>query len=114
MQSDTIVAVALSSASFAWYGLNCFLSRRMATEFERYWLARLRRITGTMQIAASLGMVAGAADARFRPLLTLSAAGLAALMFLAVLVRLRIRDPWTTALPAFGCLCLNRYTAASA
>jgi len=114
MQSDVIVAVALSSASFALYGLSCLLSRRTVTEFERFRLARRRRIIGTLQIAASLGLVAGAADARLRPLLTLSAAGLAAMMFVAVLVRLRIRDPWATALPAFGFLCLNLYIAASA
>lgn len=114
MQTATVVAVALSSASFAWFGLSCFLSPKVVTEFARYRLARFRPITGALQIAASLGLVAGIADARFRPLLTLSAAGLAAMMFVALLVRLRIRDPWTSALPAFGLLGLNLYIVARA
>ena len=114
MQTETLIAVALSSVSFAAYGLSCFLSRRMVPEFERYRLGRLRRTIGTLQIAGSLGLVVGAADVRLRPLLLVSAAGLAAMMFLALLVRLRIRDRWTTALPALGFLCLNLYIAYAA
>lgn len=114
MQSGTLVAVVLSSAAFAWFGLTCFLSRKAVTEFARYRLAGLRGITGVAQIAASAGLMVGAADDRLRPLLTLSAVGLAAMMFVALLVRLRIRDPWMAALPAFGLLCLNLYIAVSA
>jgi hypothetical protein len=120
MQSDTTVttftmlAVALSSVAFSGHGLSCFLSRRVATEFERYGVARLRPLVGSAQIAASVGLVAGVVDGRLRPLLILSAAGLAAMMVGAVLVRLRIRDPWTSALPALGFFCLNLYIATSA
>lgn len=114
MQTGTTIAVALSSASFASYGLSCLLSSRMVREFERYGLGRFRTITGVLQIAASLGLVAGAILPRLRLLIVLSAAGLAAMMFLAVLVRLRIRDPWPAALPAFGFFCLNLYIAAAA
>lgn len=113
VQPATMVAIAVSSASFAAYGLSCFVSRQVVTEFERYRLASHRKMIGTLQIAASLGMVAGATAERFRPFLTLSAAGLAAMMFLALLVRLRIRDPWTAALPALGFLCLNLYIIAA-
>ena len=114
MQSRLLVAVVLSSASFAWFGLGCFLSRRVMAEFARYGIARLRRPVGALQIAASLALAAGAIDARFRPLLIAAAAGLAAMMCVALLVRRRIRDPWATTLPAIGFLCLNLYIAASA
>lgn len=100
------IALAISSASFAWYGSACFLSKRLAQEFVRYGLARCRRLTGALQIAASAGLVAGL---MFRPVLLLSAGGLAAMMFLAVLTRLKIRDPLYAAIPAFALFVLNLF-----
>ncbi len=106
MQLATTIATVISSLSFAIYGAGCFLSREMAVEFERYRLGSMRPVIGALQIAASVGLLAGLA---FPPLLALSAGGLAAMMLLAVLVRVRIRDPWYAALPALGFLALNLY-----
>ena len=39
---------------------------------------------------------------------------LAALMFAALAVRARARDPWLSALPAFGLMCLNLWILADA
>ena len=97
MQLATIAALAISSASFAFYGMGCLISEQMVPEFERYRLGKFRTITGVLQVAASIGLIAGYF---YRPLLLVSAGGLATMMFLAVLVRLRIRDPLYMAIPA--------------
>ena len=97
MQLATTVALAMSSASFAFYGMSCLVSDQMVPEFERYQLGKFRTITGVLQVAASVGLIAGYF---YRPLLLVSATGLATMMFLAVLVRLRIRDPLYMAIPA--------------
>lgn len=46
--------------------------------------------------------------------LLLSAGGLAAMMVLGVLVRLRIRDPLVAAIPAFACFVLTLYIVVAA
>ena len=104
-------ALCLSIVAFAWYGASCFWSETIATEFTRYGLARLRKLTGTLQLAASLGLLFGFFS---HPLLLLSAGGLTVMMFLAVLTRLKIRDPLYAAIPAFILFALNLYLVISA
>ncbi len=105
------IAQALSIAAFAWYGMGCFVSAHMVAEFDRYRLARFRTLTGALQVAGSLGLLAGYYS---RPLLLLSAGGLSAMMLLGVLVRFRIRDPLVAALPAFAFCVLNLYIVIAA
>ena len=78
----------------------------MVAEFNRYGLARLRLVTGLLQLAGSLGLVAGF---YFPSFLLLSSGGLALMMFLGFLVRIRIRDPLLEALPALIFFGLNLY-----
>lgn len=106
MQLATTAALVISSASFAWYGIGCLVSEQMVPEFERYRLGKYRIITGALQVAASLGLIAGYF---YRPLLLVSATGLATMMFLAVLVRLRIRDPLYLAIPALVLGSINAF-----
>jgi len=97
--------------SFGWYGLSCWRSNRMVLEFERYGMARWRRLTGALQLLASLGLSAG----YFYPMLLFAAAaGLSGMMFFAVLVRWRIRDSLVATLPALIFLGLNLWLAATA
>lgn len=107
MQLITTIAVGISSASFAWYGLSCLVSRKMVPEFERYRLGRVRLLTGSLQVAASVGLALGYLFSR--PLLLVSAGGLATMMLLAVIVRLRIRDPLYAAIPALALFCINLF-----
>jgi uncharacterized membrane protein YphA (DoxX/SURF4 family) len=100
------IARILSVMFFASYGISCFSSNRMRLEFERYQVPQMRRLTGVLQIAGALGIVAGF---WFRPLLALSAGGLTLMMLYAVLTRFRIRDPLYAALPAFSLASLNAY-----
>ncbi len=106
MQAFLNAAEGLSIISFAWYGLGCFFSPKMVDEFERYRIGRLRILTGTLQTAGSLGLLLGHF---YRPLLLLSAAGLAVMMLFAVITRFRIRDPLFAAIPAFSLLVLNTF-----
>lgn len=99
-----MVAQSLVIVAFAWYGASALLSERMVAEFERYGLARLRVLTATLQLAGSVGLLAGF---RYRPLMLLSAGGFAAMMALAVLVRIRIRDPIPAIVPALVLLGLD-------
>ena len=111
MQLATTIAVGISSAAFAWYGASCFVSRATAAEFERYRLPRYRVLTGALQLSGGVGLLVGL---RYRPLLQLSAAGLAAMMFLGVLVHVRIRDPGQAAIPALALLGLNLFITVAA
>ena len=104
--SIALIAQGLSAVSFGAYGISCFFSRRMQTEFERYRVPRLLRLTGALQVAGALGIVAGH---WYRPVLILSASGLMLMMMYAVYIRFRIRDPLYAALPAFSYVLLNAY-----
>ena len=106
MQLAAVLAQGLSIVAFTWYGTSALVSGKMEVEFERYGLARLRVLTAALQIAGSLGLLAGFL---FRPLLLLSATGFTAMMLLAVLVRIKIRDPIHMMIPAFVLMCLNLF-----
>lgn len=98
------LAQDISIVLFALYGISCFVSRRTAAEFERYGLPHLRVLTGVLQVAGSLGLIVGHF---YPPLLVLAAGGLAAMMFIAMLTRFKIRDPLYLAIPSFSLCILN-------
>ena len=106
MQLTTILAQGLSILAFGWYGTITLVSGNMVPEFERYGLGRLRVFTALLQIAGSLTLLAGFV---LRPLLLLGAVGFTVMMLLAVLVRIRIRDPIYMMIPAFALMCLNLF-----
>lgn len=106
MQLSITIAAALSSVSFLLYGASLFGSRAMVAEFERYHLAPYRTLTGALEMAAGAGLLAGLF---FRPLLLLSAGGLAGMMLGATVVRLRVGDRLVSAIPAVLLLCLNLF-----
>ena len=108
MQLISAIAQGISIIAFAWYGTFSLRSPIMVAEFERYGMAHLRVLTGTLQILGSVGLLVGYF---YRPLLVLSAGGFAAMMLMAVLVRIRIRDPISAMVPAFVLLCLNLFLA---
>jgi uncharacterized membrane protein AbrB (regulator of aidB expression) len=105
------IARVISVVSFAAYGIGCFSSNEMRLEFERYKVPQLRQLTGALQIAGALGIVAGY---WFRPLLALSAGSLTLMMTYAVITRFKIHDPLFAALPAFSLALLNAYIVLTA
>ena len=106
MQASITIAAVLSSVAFLLYGASLFGARAMVAEFERYRLAPYRTLVGALEMAAGAGLLAGL---RFRPLLLLSAGGLAAMMLGGVVVRLRVGDPLVSAIPAVLLLGLNLF-----
>jgi len=100
-------AEALSALIFGWYGMTCFFSQHMIDEFARWELPYLRKPTGVMQVSASLGLILG--HFYFRELMLLSAGGLAAMMFCALLARIRIKDEPLLVVPAFTLMMMNLF-----
>jgi hypothetical protein len=100
------IAQAISIVLFAWYGVSCFLSRRMVSEFEHWRVAELRVLTGSLQILGSIGLIVGYVN---RFILLFSATGLSVMMILAVITRIRIRDPLYASIPALTLCVLNLY-----
>jgi hypothetical protein len=78
----------------------------MKDEFKRYGLEKFAFLTSTLQILGASGLIVGL---KFQQILTLSSGGLALLMFLGVMVRLKIKDGFWKSLPAFLYFLLNTY-----
>jgi len=98
----------LSALSFLAYGIGCFTSRHLQREFVRFGLSPLRKLIGLLQICGSLGLLAGF---RFPLLGQTAAGGLALMMLLAILVRIKIRDNFLKTTPAILYFAVNGYLA---
>ena len=98
------IMVILSSLSFLFYGAHCLKSSHMEQEFRRYGLEKFRILTGTLEILGGLGLLIGLA---YKPILQLSSLGLAFMMLLALIVRLKIKDSLIQILPALILLLVN-------
>jgi len=100
-----VILILLSSLTFIFYGVLCLLTDHMKAEFIRYGLPQFRKLTGTLELLGGLGLISG--HYFFPPLLLFSASGLALLMFLGVIVRLKTKDPIFEVLPAFVLMLIN-------
>jgi len=95
-----------SGTSFLFFGIGCFVSAHLKTEFIRYRLPQFRALTGVLQILGALGIGIGF----WWPVLQLlSTLGLTLLMLLGFSVRLKIRDTFLQSFPAFFYFILNLY-----
>jgi len=79
----------------------------MKAEFKRFQLERLGLLVIVLEILGALGLLVGFWF--YTPLLLLSSGGLAVLMFLALIVRLRLKDSLWVSLPALFFMLLNVY-----
>lgn len=107
----TLIPRGISAIAFAWYGVTLLGKQTMVPEFENYGMARLRTLTGVLQLAGSAGLMLGG---WYRPLLLLSAAGLALMMVVAVVVRVRCGDKIAAMVPAAALCALNSYIVVTA
>jgi len=98
-----------SIGAFLIYGFLCLGGRSMVAEFERFGLARFRILTASLEVLGAVGLLASYAIPLLAPI---AAGGLALLMFLGVLTRLRVRDSLVVTLPALSLLLINAYIAA--
>ena len=101
-----LVLILFSALSFLGYGLACFFSSDLRREFDRYRLPSQRTLVGTLQLAAAIGLVAGL----HQPWIGHAASGgLALMMLVAVVVRIKIKDTLLQTTPALLYLALNAY-----
>jgi len=101
-----IFCVLFSSISFAGYSISYFISPNMKKEFERFNLKNLGLFVIILEIVGAIGLVVGLF---FKPLLLLSSGGLAILMFLGLITRIKSKDSFLVSLPALFFMILNAY-----
>ncbi|MGK0379173.1 MAG: hypothetical protein ACJA1Z_002997 [Patiriisocius sp.] len=108
---NAITIVTLFSAlSFLFYGLSCLTSKRMTLEFERFGLSKQQQtLTGIFQLIGGAGLAIGYYQSLI--LTAISASGLALLMLLGFLVRLKIKDSVVLSAPSLMYALLNLYLA---
>ena len=100
------IGTFLSIALFLYYGAACLFAEGMVEEFERFGLARLRRLTGMLELLGATGLAVG----YLIPVVTLiSATGLTLLMALGVVTRIRVRDSFIEIVPAAALGLINLY-----
>ena len=98
--------ILFSALSFLFYGLGCFTSRHLKNEFVRFGFSRQRQLIGLLQICGALGLIGGF----WCPVLgQAGAAGLALMMLVGILVRIKIRDSLLKTMPAVLYCVLNTY-----
>ncbi|MCC5816724.1 MAG: DoxX family protein [Leptospira sp.] len=100
------ILISISSISFFVYGMSYFFTQGMKSEFKRFGLEKFGMLTAILEICGSIGLIVGL---WIFPLLVFSSAGLATLMFLGVIVRVKVRDSFLVSFPAFFFMILNSY-----
>ena len=103
----TLIVRVLSALVFVGFGVASLVSPAVELEFERYGVPRMRVLTGVLEVAGGLGLLFGPTP-RW---VAAAAAGLCALMVGALVVRVRIEDPWYALLPAAVLLVANAWLA---
>lgn len=99
-----LAAVLISAVLFLIYGLLCLFSNGMEAEFERYGLSRFRRPTGAFEVLGGVGLLVGLLISE---IMLVASAGLALLMLLGLVARIRVRDPLLEMVPAAVLLLMN-------
>lgn len=100
------ILILISSLSFIGYGFAYFKSPQMKSEFKRFGLEKVGTLTAVLELLGAVGLLVGL---KINPILLFSAGGLALLMFLGVLVRIKMKDSLLISLPAFFYFVLNAY-----
>lgn len=101
-----LVLTLLSAASFLYYGFTFFTNSGMKEEFQRYGLSKYRYIIGLLQLLGGTGLVVGL---MWYPILAISSAGLALLMLIGFMVRVKMKDGFLESLPSFILMLVNGY-----
>jgi len=100
------ICILISSLSFFAYALSYFISPHMKKEFKRFGLEKIGLLTIILEFIGATGLIVGL---KFNPILTISAFGLALLMFSGLIVRIKLKDSVWISLPALFYMGLNTY-----
>jgi hypothetical protein len=106
MINSITICVLISSISFLLYGVSYFVAPTMKNEFKRFQLEKLGLFIIVLELVGALGLLFGLL---YSPLLLLASGGLALLMFLGVMVRIKLKDSLWITLPALFYMALNAY-----
>jgi uncharacterized membrane protein YphA (DoxX/SURF4 family) len=92
------IVIVFLALSFLFYGIACLKTEHMVDEFNRYGLPQFRSLVGALEVAGGLGLLFG----YFIPVIQiLAAGGIALLMLMGCIVRIKIKDSFIQILPAF-------------
>nr|WP_198008500.1 hypothetical protein [Flavobacterium sp. ACAM 123] len=78
----------------------------MKSEFIRFGLGKFGTLTAVLEIVGAVGLLVGLL---YNSILLIASGGLALLMFLGVIVRIKIKDGLLASSPAFFYFALNLY-----
>lgn len=96
-----LVLALISGVSFLRYGFDILFRPRLRKEFRRYGMPGMRNVVGVLEILGGGAVLLGLA---YAPLGAFGSAGLAILMMLGLIIRIRIHDAPRLMVPA-ACLC---------
>lgn len=102
--------VIFSASSFLIFGIACFVTEHMRSEFVRYGLTKHLKLVGILQIIGAVGLALGF-FCKIDLLTVSSSIGLAVLMLLGFGVRIRIKDPFVKSAPSIIYSAINFYIA---
>lgn len=100
------ICILVSSFSFLFYAVSYFISPNMKNEFKRFGLGKIGIVTIVFEFLGAAGLIVGL---KFNSILVLSSLGLATLMLLGLIVRIRIKDSLRLSTPALFYFSLNSY-----
>jgi len=106
-----MAAAVLSAVLILFYGFLVLFFHGMEAEFERFGLQRYRRLTGVLEVLGGLGLLVGLLVPE---IMLIASGGLALLMVLGVITRIRVRDSLLESLPAWIVLTVNVFIFVSA
>lgn len=95
-----------AAVSFLYYGYECLFDHKMIEEFKRFGMDSQRKLTGLLQLAGGVGLLAGFLNIYLG---LLASGGLCLLMLTGFGVRLKIRDGIVKSFPSFFYMLLTGY-----
>ena len=98
--------IFLAGFAFIFYGTLCLTTNHMKTEFRRWKLERVRTLTGMLEVLGGAGLIVGF---YFTPILIFASGGLAVLMLMGTIVRIKSKDRLVEILPALSLMLINSY-----
>jgi len=106
MEIIYLIVILISGISFVVYGVLLLNSAKMQNEFKRFGLEKFTKLTGLLELLGGIGMLVGL---KFSFILLISSGGLALLMLLGFIVRLKVKDGFWLTLPSLFFMVLNLY-----
>lgn len=101
-----LILSMINALSFLTYGFLCLFTNHMKSEFERYNLAKYRKLVGVLEILGGSGIIIGLYS---QTIYLLAALGLSLLMLLGIMTRIKVKDSFLQILPATFLLLINLF-----